>query len=39
MAIFVTGDTHGGQPHGRFSVDGFMRRFSAESVPEQKEMG
>lgn len=39
MAIFVTGDTHGGQPHGRFSVDGFMRRFSAESFPEQKDMG
>ena len=39
MATFVTGDTHGGQPHGRFSAHGFMRRFSAESLPEQKKMG
>lgn len=39
MAIFVTGDTHGSQPHGFFSCDGFMRRFSTSSFPEQKKMG
>ena len=39
MAIYVTGDTHGGQPHGFFSYDGFMRRFNTSSFPEQKEMG
>ena len=39
MAIYVTGDTHGGQPHGFFSPDGFMHRFSTVSFPEQKEMG
>ena len=39
MAIYVTGDTHGSQPHGFFSYDGFMRRFNTSSFPEQKEMG
>ena len=39
MAIYVTGDTHGGQPHGYFSYDCFMRRFNTSSFPEQKEMG
>ena len=38
MAIFVTGDTHGGQSHGWMSVDGFMHRFNTESFPEQKEL-
>lgn len=38
MAIYVTGDTHGGQPHGFFSIDGFMRRFNTASFPEQKAM-
>ena len=36
MAIFVTGDTHGsGINELGFSVDGFMRRFTEESFPEQ----
>ncbi len=39
MAIYVTGDTHGSQSHGRFSVDGFMHRFNTSSFPEQKELG
>lgn len=39
MAIYVTGDTHGSQPHGFFSYDGFMRRFNTSAFPEQKEMG
>ncbi len=39
MAIYVTGDTHGGQQHGFFSVDGFINRFNMASFPEQKEMG
>ena len=39
MAIYVTGDTHGGQQHGFFSVDGFISRFNMASFPEQKEMG
>lgn len=38
MAIYVTGDTHGSQSHGLFSVDGFMRRLNTESFPEQKSM-
>ena len=28
MAIYVTGDTHGSQQHGMFSVDGFMHRLN-----------
>ena len=39
MAIYVTGDTHGSQPLGMYSVDGFMRRLNTASFPEQKEMG
>ena len=38
MAIYVTGDTHGSQSLGRFSIDGYMQRFSMASFPEQKEM-
>ena len=38
MAMYVTGDTHGGQSHGWMSVDGFMHRFNTESFPEQKEL-
>ena len=39
MAIYVTGDTHGSQPHGWLSVDGFMHRLNTTSFPEQKELG
>ena len=39
MAIYVTGDTHGSQSHGMFSLDGFMRRLNTSSFPEQKGMG
>lgn len=38
MAMYVTGDTHGGQSHGWMSVDGFMHRFNTGSFPEQKEL-
>lgn len=38
MAIYVTGDTHGSQQHGLFSVDGFMTRFNTNGFPEQKEL-
>lgn len=38
MAIYVTGDTHGADSHGFFSVDGYMRRFSMDAFPEQREM-
>ncbi len=38
MAIYVTGDAHGSQSYGHFSVDGFMHRFSTASFPEQKGM-
>ena len=38
MAIFVTGDTHGSEKLGFFSVDGFMPRLNTESFPEQKSM-
>lgn len=36
--IFSTGDTHGPNPIGLHSVDGFGRRFNREYFPEQKEM-
>ena len=39
MAIFVTGDTHGAQRQGFFSVDGFMRRLNTTAFPEQKKLG
>ncbi len=39
MAMYVTGDTHGIQPHGMYSIDGYMRRLNTASFPEQKEMG
>jgi hypothetical protein len=39
MAIYVTGDTHGSQPSGFLSVDGFMRRLSKNSFPEQQSLG
>lgn len=39
MAIYVTGDTHGSQSHGRLSVDGFMHRLNTTSFPEQKKLG
>ena len=38
MAIYVTGDTHGIQPYGMLSVDGFMRRLNMASFPEQKNL-
>ena len=38
MAIYVTGDTHGSQQHGMFSVDGFMHRLNTASFPEQREL-
>ncbi len=38
LAIYVTGDTHGSQRYGRFSVDGFMHRFGTEAFPEQKDL-
>ena len=38
MAIYVTGDTHGINAHGPFSFDGYLRRFSTTSFPEQDEM-
>lgn len=38
MAIFVTGDTHGGQTDGWLSVDGFMKRLNMSSFPEQKSL-
>lgn len=36
--IFITGDTHGPNPIGLHSVDGFGRRFNKENFPEQREM-
>ncbi|MBQ8159199.1 MAG: metallophosphoesterase [Clostridia bacterium] len=36
MAIYVTGDTHGAQRHGMYSVDGYMQRLSVSAFPEQK---
>ena len=36
--IFITGDTHGPNPIGLRSVDGFGRRLNKENFPEQKEM-
>ena len=36
--IFITGDTHGPNPIGLHSVDGFGRRLNKENFPEQKEM-
>jgi len=39
MAIYVTGDTHGSQSHGMYSIDGFMHRLNTTSFPEQKELG
>lgn len=36
--IFITGDTHGPQKHGTFSVDGYMTRLNTTNFPEQKEM-
>ena len=39
MAVYVTGDTHGGPPRGPHSADGFMHRFSMASFPEQKKLG
>ena len=38
MAIYVTGDTHGINAHGPFSFDGYLRRFSTTSFPEQDGM-
>lgn len=38
MALYVTGDTHGPNPHGYFSPDGFIRRFNKNNFPEQNEM-
>ena len=38
MAIYVTGDTHGSQSHGMYSIDGFMHRLNTTSFPEQKEL-
>ncbi len=39
IAIYVTGDTHGSQSHGMYSIDGFMHRFNATSFPGQKGLG
>ena len=36
--IFITGDTHGPNPIGLHSVDGFGKRMNKEYFPEQKEM-
>ena len=36
--IYITGDTHGPNPIGLHSVDGFGRRLNRENFPEQKEM-
>ena len=36
--IFITGDTHGPNPIGLHSVDGFGRRFNKENFPEQNGM-
>ena len=38
MAIYVTGDTHGADKYGPFSVDGFVHRLNMDSFPEQKFM-
>ena len=38
MAIYVTGDTHGGRQLGLHSVDGFMHRLSTAAFPEQNGM-
>ena len=38
MAIFVTGDTHGAERIGYYSVDGFIPRLNMKSFPEQKEL-
>lgn len=32
--IYVTGDTHGAEKHGTFSVDGYTNRFSSKSFRE-----
>ena len=36
--IFITGDTHGPDPLGLHSVDGFGRRLNKENFPEQNGM-
>lgn len=36
--IFITGDTHGPNPIGLHSVDGFGRRLNKENFPEQNGM-
>lgn len=38
MAIFITGDTHGAQPHCAYDPDGYMPRFNTRNFPEQKRM-
>ena len=38
MAIFVTGDTHGAESTGFFSIDGFIPRLNTNFFPEQKGM-
>ena len=38
MAIYVTGDTHGADKYGPFSIDGFVHRLNMDSFPEQKFM-
>ncbi len=38
MAIFVTGDTHGSEPCGYVSVDGFFKRLNTKNFPEQKNL-
>lgn len=36
--IFITGDTHGAEPYGRYSVDGISKRLNIKNFPEQREM-
>ncbi len=36
--IFITGDTHGMESCGRYSVDGVSKRLNVKNFPEQKEM-
>ena len=36
--IWITGDTHGAEPFGPYSVDGVLRRFNTDNFPEQKQM-
>lgn len=36
--IFITGDTHGIESCGRYSVDGASKRLNVKNFPEQKEM-